>query len=117
MRSGYHIKISSTETSKHGKHIPYVQESITMRPFEFFSSLSVVYLALALPNVRRAAPNPNAFEASKTVESAIPNLLNHAQQSIKKGQHGVASFHIDGASGKAEIFDDIPVPLFRFDAH
>jgi hypothetical protein len=73
---------------------------------------------LAIPSIRRASPpNPNDFGASKTVESAIPNPLNHAQQSIKKGQHGVASFPINGASGRVEIFDDIPLPLpFRYSA-
>lgn len=82
-----------------------------MRPL-IFASLSVLYFALAIPSIRRASlPNPNDFGASKTVESAIPNLLNHAQQSIKKGQHDVASFPLNGASGKVEIFDDIPVPL------
>jgi hypothetical protein len=86
-----------------------------MRAFELLFSLSLLCFALAIPSIRRATlPDPKEFAASKTVESAIPQLLNHAHQSIKKGHNGVANFPINGASGKAEIFDDIPVCLLKF---
>jgi hypothetical protein len=89
-----------------------------MRSLELLSSLLVLHLASAIPtsNVRRAdAPDPSTFEASKAVEASIPQLLNHAHQSIKSGKNVVGDFVINGPGGRVQIFDDIPVAGSLYD--
>jgi hypothetical protein len=99
-------------------HISHLCETsnyeLAMRSLEFLSPLLVLQLASAAPtaNIRRAtAPNPNTFEASKAVEASIPQLLDHAHQSIQSGKNVVGDFAINGPGGHAQIFDDIPVPF------